>query len=333
MGDWDGVGLLRGGDVAQVRARLAAGADPLAPCWQGGRTMLHETAESASPAVVAAMARAAHDLDRPADGRSALWLAVHAGRADNARVLADAGADPWLPMMAGWSPGRLSLAGPEPALFTGRPADVALTPAEAGVAARAPRLRATFTGIHLEGTGLLSVAGIDTADVVRRLHATTATEDDLLTRYDVEVDEDFDPDADPDAWRWLEDIHDPLLIGGTDVPGGCVLTQPWGYQPQTLVVGRAVSAGTIAYGLFANPKSGNQGSVFTDAPTPARDLHPGGEPWEDATPDEILLSYLYRGTPAAYACAYVGLEPRSARPVTGPPDTWMLVPERDPEHR
>jgi hypothetical protein len=37
MSDWDGVRLWGGGDAAQVRARLAAGADPCAPFGSGGR--------------------------------------------------------------------------------------------------------------------------------------------------------------------------------------------------------------------------------------------------------------------------------------------------------
>ncbi|MEV6600078.1 hypothetical protein AB0M36_24970 [Actinoplanes sp. NPDC051346] len=93
-----------------------------------------------------------------------------------------------------------------------------------------------------------------------------------------------------------------------------------------------MSAGTIAYGLYANPKSGNQGSIFTDGQISGWDLHPGGDPGEDATSDEVLLSYLYRSSPAAYACAYVGLRPPDARPVTGPSDTWVLLPERDYWH-
>lgn len=158
------------------------------------------------------------------------------------------------------------------------------------------------------------------------------TREQLLAHYDdVEVDETSDPDADdPDEpWLWLHDVGDLRLVGITDVPGGCVVTQPWGFQPQTPVVGKTLSAGTIAYGLYANPKSGNQGCVFTDGHVTDGDLHPGGDPGEDATSDEVLLSYLYRHSAAAYACAYAGLRPPDARPITGPSDTWVLLPERD----
>ncbi|MFG1677499.1 hypothetical protein [Micromonospora sp. NPDC049282] len=328
MGDWNGIRVWDGGDVGQVRARLAAGADPAAPGGPGGRTMLHEAARFAAPEVLAALCEATRDLDTLADGRSALWVAVHAGRTDNARVLSTAGADPWMPMMSGWSPGRLSLAGPGSELFPGGPAGVRLTPDEAATTAAAGPLRAALDGFDLVGTGLLCVAGPDAADAVRRLGGASVPEEELLAYYDVGVDDECDED-DEDAWRWLEDIHDPLLVGVTEVPGGCVLTQPWGYRPQTPVVGRALSAGTVAYGVYANPKSGNQGSVFTDGRITGWDLHPGGDPAEDAPSDEILLSHLHRGNPAAYACAFVGLRPADARPVTGPPDTWVLLPERD----
>jgi hypothetical protein len=333
MGNWDGVRLWGGGDAAQVQARLAAGADPCAPSGSGGWTMLHVAAELASPEVVAAMARAARELDGLAEGRSALWLAVYSGRYENAQILAAAGADPWLPMMAGWSPGRLSLAGPEPELFPSRPAGVWLTPVEAEAAALGRELKATLTGFHFDGTGLLCVADVDAADAVRRLDGTPMSEEELLAHYDVEVDEDFDPEEeDEDAWRWLDDVQDLRLVGVTDVPGGCVVAQPWGYQPQTPVVGRTLSTGTIAYGVYANPKSGNQGSIFTDGTITGWDLHPGGSPWEDATSHEVLLSYLYRSNAAAYACGYVGLCPPNARPVTGPPDAWVLLPDRDYWH-
>ncbi len=291
--------------------------------------MLHEAAELASPEVVAAMAGAALELDGLAEGRSALWSAVHAGRYENARILAAAGANPWLPMMAGWSPGRLSLAGPEPDLFPGRPAHVSLSSAEAEAAALGQQLRATLTEIHFDGTGLLCVARLDANEAIRRLDGVSMSEEELLAHYDVEVDEDFDPDnEDEDDWRWLADIGDLRLVGVTNVPGGCIVTQPWGYQPQTPVVGRTLSAGTTAYGVYGNPKSGNQGSVFSGGEIKGWDLHPGGSPWEDATSDDVLLSYLYRHNPAAYACGYVGLRPMDARPVTGPLDAWVLLPER-----
>jgi hypothetical protein len=44
--------------------------------------------------------------------------------------------------------------------------------------------------------------------------------------------------------------------------------------------------GTIAYGVYGNPKSGNHGSIFTDGTITGWDLDPGGSPWEDATSDE-----------------------------------------------
>jgi len=333
MGDWDGVRLWGGGDAAQVQTRLAAGADPCAPFDFGGRTVLQVAAELASPEVVAAMAGAARQLDGLAEGRSALWVAVHSGRHDNAQVLAAAGADPWRSMMAGWSPGRLSLAGPEPDLFPGRPAGVSLSPVEAATAALGRELNAALTGFHFEGTGMLCVADLDADEAVRRLGGTPMSEDELLAHYDVEVDEDVDPEEeDEEAWRWLDDVQDLRLVGITDVPGGCIVTQPWGYRPQTPVVGRALSAGTIAYGVYANPKSGSQGSIFTDGTITGWDLDPGGSPGPDATSHEVLLSYLHRANAAAYACGYVGLRPPTAHPVTGPPHTWVLLPEHPTGH-
>ena len=327
MGDWDGVVLWRGGDVAEVRERLERGADPYGR--YGSRPMLHAAAECASPEVVAALAAAAYDPDELFEGQTALWRAVYAGKHHIVGVLVAAGADPWRPMMAGWSPGRLSLAGPAP--FPDPPVGVALTPAETETVAVARDLNAALTGLYFEGTGLLCVAGIDAAEATRRLRGTPMTEDELLVHYDVEVDEDADPADldDPDSWRWLEDIGDLLLVGVADVPGGCVVTQPWGYQPQTPIAGRLLSAGTVAYGVYGNPKSGNQGSIFRDGESVAGDLHPGGPPWENDPADEVLLSYLYQHEAAGYACAYAGLRLPDARPVTGPPDTWVLLPERD----
>jgi hypothetical protein len=327
MTGWEGVSLWKGGEAA-ARACLAAGADPCVPLLNY-TTPLHTGAEHWPADLVAAMAEAAGDVDVLFGGRTPLWLAVDSGRYDNARVLAAAGADPWRPMMGGWSPGRLSLAGPEPGLFGAAPAGVGLSPAEREAVALAGELSETLRVEHYEGTGLLAVAGIDAAEAIRRLGGRAMTEDELLTHYDVEVDEDWEPPGDEDDWRWLCDVHDLLLVGVTDVPGGCVVTQPWGYQPQTPVVGRTLSAGTFAYGLYSNPKSGNQGSVYRDGQTTGWDLHPGGPADDSDTGEMVLLHHLYRHRAPAFVCGFAGLRPANARCVTGPADHWVLLPDRD----
>ncbi|GIF20357.1 hypothetical protein BJ973_001737 [Actinoplanes tereljensis] len=164
------------------------------------------------------------DVDARSDGRSALWSAVHSRRHDNARALATAGANPWQPMTAGWSPGRLNLAGPEPDLFGPAPTGVKLTPAEREAVALAAELAERLQVDHFEGIGLLAVAGIDAPEAIRRLNGTPMTEDELLAHYDVEVDEEPEPGVEDD-WNWLSEMNDLLLVGVTEIPGGCVLTQ------------------------------------------------------------------------------------------------------------
>ncbi|WFE66020.1 hypothetical protein [Micromonospora sp. WMMD714] len=323
MTGWDGLSLWGGGGEDEVRARLAAGADPCA--LLGHDPALHVAAEHSPPAVVAAMAAAAPDVDVLSGGRSPLWLAVHSRRHDNARVLAAAGADPWRPMMTGWSPGRLGLAGPEPDLFGAVPAGVELSPAEREAVALAGELGDRLQVDYYDGTGLLCVAGIDASEAISRLDGTPTAEEELLAHYDIDVEEE----PEPGDWGWLAEMNDLLLVGVTDVPGGCVVTQPWGYQPQTPLVGRLLSADTVAYGLYANPKSGDQGSIYRGGKTIGWDLHPGGPAWNTDTSQMVLLSYLYPLQAPAYACAFVGLRPVDVRCVTGPADHWVLLPDRD----
>lgn len=90
-----------------------------------------------------------------------------------------------------------------------------------------------------------------------------------------------------------------------------------------------LSIGTVCYGLYANPKSGNQGSIARDGVIEAWDLHPGGAPDLDATPGEVLAAYLFQSSAVAYSCSYAGLRPTDARAVVGPPDLWVELPERD----
>ncbi|MEU9831299.1 ankyrin repeat domain-containing protein [Streptosporangium sp. NPDC048047] len=274
---------------------------------------LHDAAEDGSPKEVAELAGRVEDVDALYEGRTALWVAVYEGRHDNVRVLVAAGADPWKPMMSGWSPGRLSLAGPEPDLF-GRPAGVSgLTDDEIAAVVEAERLRAALGELDYEGTGLACVAGIDAAEAARRLEAAVESVDP----------EEFLDEIDP------FDDESMAYVGVTDVPGGCVVTQPWGYMPQASGISKRLSAGTVCYGLYANPKSGDQGSVVRDGEIVGWDLHPGGSPWEDDGSLEVLFAYLYRYDAVAYSCAYAGLRLTDARAVTGPPDVWLRLPERD----
>jgi hypothetical protein len=292
-------------DHGAVRARLDAGADP--DRIGSGGLPLHAAAAYGSPEVVAELAGRVADVDAEREGCTALWLAVFHRHPDNARALAAAGADPWRPMMAGWSPGLLSLAGPTPDLFAPAPGTPGLSATAAAAAAEGARLTAALGDLYYDGFGLACVAGIDAAEAARRLGGEPA-----------EVDDEYleDPPYDDGSLA---------IVGVTDVPGGCVVTQPWGYRPQQPDVLTRLSQGTLCYGLYANPKSGNQGSIARDGVIEGWDLHPGGGPYPDDPPEEILASYLYRGDAVAYACAYAGLRLTDARAVTGPADRWLRL--------
>jgi hypothetical protein len=314
MTGWDQARWESWQDLDWVRARLAAGADPngrvgLAP-------VLHPAAERGSPEVVAELAARADDVDIDCEGRSALWRAVYWARLDNARALAAAGADPWRPMMGGWSPGRLGLAGRMPDLFGAPPDGAGLSPRESAEAAAAHRLADAVAAIDDDGFSISCVAGIDAAEAIRRLEAVEFTPDDPEQLLEELMDD-------------IGGTEGELILCVTDVGGGCVVAQPWGFGAEMTVVGRLLSAGTVCYSMFANPKSGSQGSLFRDGRTEAWDLNPGGgEPEADDPPEEILRAFLYQDS-AAYCCGYVGLVLEDARPIAGPPDHWVRLPPRD----
>lgn len=214
-GGWSDVKWEDWQDADNIRRRLDQGADPEA--WGGGRP-LHRAAAFGSPEVVAELARRVRDVDALDDGTTALWEAVMGDRPDNARALAAAGADPWRPQLGGWSPGRLSLAGPAPDLFPVPEGGRGLTEAERTMAREGRRLVEALGTFHYEGTGLACVAGIDAQEAMRRLEAKPADGEDLEELLD-----------DPYAYDMDESLQ---TIGVTTVPGGCVVTQPWGYAPQ-----------------------------------------------------------------------------------------------------
>jgi Family of unknown function (DUF6461) len=313
LAGWSGVDGPGWADLAAIRLRLEAGADPDSGVYAFGGyegKPLHFAAEWGTPETVAELARRVSDVDAEFDDRTALWTAVFAHRLDNARALVAAGADPWRPMMAGWSPGRLALAGPEPGLFPVPAGHPGLTPGEAATAAEARRLIAALADIE-EYMGVACVAGLTAAEAARRLNARPA--DDAAVEAVL-----ADPWEDPEAH--LD------IVGITDVPGGCVVIQPWGYVPSTPEVTLPLSQGTVCYSLFANPKSGSQGLVSRDGAIEDSDTHPGGgDAGGHLTADEILAEYLYQGEAVAYLCAKTGLRLPDARAVVGPPDLWCRL--------
>ncbi|WP_131737169.1 ankyrin repeat domain-containing protein [Actinomadura roseirufa] len=292
-------------DLAQVRARLASGADPDVMKF-GHLRPLDWAVEIGTPEVVAELAGRVRDVDAEHEGRTALWTAVFENRPDNARALVEAGADPWRSMMAGWSPRRLSLAGPYPDLFA--PSLAGLSPTKTAMVAEAPRLIGALGDVDVLGLSLACVAGVTAAEAARRLEAPL-----------VEAPPEHHAFEDPDE----------LVLGATDVPGGCVIVQPCGNGASRPGVTKTLSAGTVCYAMYANPKSGNQGRVTRDGVVEGWDLHPGGDVGAGDTAEEVLLAYLYQGRAAAYCFAYAGLRPVDSRAVTGPADLWFELPARD----
>ncbi|WP_412075297.1 ankyrin repeat domain-containing protein [Streptomyces xanthophaeus] len=265
--------------------------------------------------MVTELARRVLDVDALENGTTALWEAVWSDRPDNARALAAAGADPWRPLIGGWSPGRLSLAGPTPDLFEVPEGKTGLSLVERTAARAGKRLVAALADLHYEGTGLACVAGIDTEEAIRRLEATPAGGEEVEQLLE-----------EPWAYNFDGSLQ---IVGVTTVRGGCVVTQPWGYAPSMPGVLTRLSAGTVCYGLYANPKSGNQGRIARNGSIEGWDLHPGGGPDLGDSPEEVLASYLYRHSAVAYSCAFAGLRLTDGRAVAGPPDVWVELPQRD----
>jgi hypothetical protein len=239
-----------------------------------------------------------------------LWRAVHAGKPGNAKALLVAGADPVRPMMSGWSPARLSLATPHVIASS-----EVLTAEEQAMVAERDRLIAALGGLPgSDGFSITCVAGVDAAEAARRLGAYVVPDGEVRGAYD-RWEDPFGEDAE-------------LAVCVTGVPGGCVVMQPWYFTASTPVVMALLSAGTVAYGMYANPKSGNQGRIHRDGETVAWDLHPGGDPSANDSTPEVLLAHLYAHRAVAYCCAYVGLRPEDDKAFTDP-DQWLLLPDRD----
>jgi hypothetical protein len=166
---------------------------------------------------------------------------------------------------------------------------------EADAVVESQRLIPLFDDNDYEGLGIACVAGIDAAEVVRRLSASI---------------------VEP------EDTGELSVMWVTDVPGGCVIAQPWGYAPTMDEVLLPLAA-TTAYAMYANPKSGDQGMIVRDGEIVGSDLFPGGGVESDD--ENVLLASLYENHAVAYCFAFAGLRPVDSRSVIGPPDLWIRV--------
>ncbi|MFC8042845.1 hypothetical protein [Nocardia sp. NPDC057353] len=269
-------------------------------------------AERGSAEVVAEVASRVGDVDAMAWGRTALWRAVYADRHDNVRALLAAGADPARPMMAGWSPARLSLAGPHPLV-------AAALSASEQAAVEERRLLTTALGRpSVDGTSLVCVAGIDAAEAVRRLDAEVVPADSVTA-------------DDTASWPMSADIESTMWA--TDVPGGCAIVQPGSYHASMPGISARLSRGTKCFGMYFNPKGGCQGSTALDGLLTGSDISPALDPSGDDSAEDVLAAYLYQHDILAYCCAWAGLRPRDARAFVGPPDMWLRVPDGDYRHR
>ncbi|NDU71834.1 ankyrin repeat domain-containing protein [Actinomadura sp. DSM 109109] len=303
--DWSGIVHGCFSDVEMVRRRLDAGADPLGELW-GFETPLHRAAQDGSPEVVFELASRARDVDALLRGRSALWNAVYHDRDDNARVLLDLGADPWRPMMDGWSPGRLGAAGVLGGLFE-VPAGQGPTVGERESVAAGLELAEVFSGVVHDGYSMTCVAGLSAVEAVSRLPVgEVIVVDDDVPAFDL----DFCGDRD--------------IVGVTGVSGGSVIAQPWSYLARDFGVMEALTPGTFAYGMYANPKSGDQGVIAEDGRVVKGGLHPGYDPDEGATAPEVLASYASGGSAIVHCLVYAELFPDS-RDCLEHPDAWIRL--------
>jgi hypothetical protein len=275
---------------------------------------LHEAARRGLPVKeVERRLREAPDVDEVHDGRTALWEAVMYRHHAIARLLAEAGADPWRTQIGGWSPGRLALAGPEPAVF-GAP-DESLTPAELKATGRARRLIAAVGDPEIEGMSFAFLTHVDSAEAAGRLRAVP-----------IEVDDFAEWALDP----WSEGMTDHEVAhtaGVTDVRGGCVLTQWAGFAAATPGLLSALTHGTFAYAMTTDPKTGPRGITFYHGRPTAFDLMPGsGRCDPEDTAQDVLRAYLYRGHPLAHCCDAAALTPADPQPFTGPPTKLLRLP-------
>ncbi|WP_419996452.1 ankyrin repeat domain-containing protein [Streptomyces boninensis] len=304
--DWEGMVYEDWADVRLIRARLEGGAPVDEPGGRQGTTpLLHAAKQGSGEAVAELLSR----QPRPRvdaedeDGHTPLWYAACRVDAGCVRALIEAGADVWTPQVGPWSPGRLLLTTPLASMVAELPGAVELPAAEVAAFRAADALIAAFGRAELftEGLGIAFVRGVTEAEVLRRLGADPA-------RCRV-VDSD---DLPFDREDFEESLRHVAVTRVRGRPGGCVITQS-GYLPGDGDVLRPVSVGTVAYGVYFNPKGGTPGTLARDGEVVMREeigLWP-----READPAahwhfrfwQRCREFPYDAGELAYACAAAGM--------------------------
>lgn len=228
-------------DAAEVRRRLAAGADPDAPATGAGWTPLRWAAGPGAPGEVVDLlvAHGAGVDTADSTGATALWEAVRRGNRSAAEALLRAGADPWRPGVGGRSPGRLALTGPLADLFATLPGAPSMSAEERDRQARADALIASYEGWegHWDSATLVFVAGLGEDELIRRLGTDPALcpvtespfrcwiEEPPVDWEDEEEDEsweDLDPGYSPeDFWAWVAGRDGGTVLVGHPADRAC----------------------------------------------------------------------------------------------------------------
>ncbi|MFE0872893.1 ankyrin repeat domain-containing protein [Streptomyces rochei] len=325
--DWQQMGYRDWADAALIRARLEGGAPPGAAVGWRGTTPLHLVAEQGAAEAVAALLSHGVDVDvRDDAGHTPLWYAVHGMDEATVRTLIGAGADVWASQAGSWSPGRLLLTTSLAPLVQGLPGAVKLSPKEVAGQQAADGLIAAFgeRPLWTEGLGVCFVRGLSEDDLIRRLGA------DLTQCPTADLEHaPFDPADYEESLRYVG----VRSVDGD--PGGCVITQD-GYMPSDNAVMQAISAGTVAYGVYFNPKGGTFGALARDGEVVMSE-EIGLSPHASDPDAYWTFRFWQRGHNfphgadiLAYACAAAGLKISDGRDAVDrrTPRRWAALPPR-----
>jgi hypothetical protein len=168
-----------------------------------------------------------------------------------------------------------------------------------------PEMAEVFSGIPYDGYSVACVADLTAVQALQRLNVGEV----------IVVDDEV-------PWHELDFCGDQDVLGITDVPGGCVIAQPWAYRARQVL--EAVTPETFACGMYANPKSGNQGSIAENGKLTNWGLHPGYDPDSDATARDVLAAFASCGSAIVHCLVFAGLRPDSTDCLEAP-DAWIRL--------